>query len=113
MAPGPSGDYFSQTWRQRDLMRIFGSRGNQGVYGITAPGVQTETISIYLYKQTFADFEWAYVAAAEAEAKKFRDALGFYEKSLKVDEVVRGAGHVLTKQTRMAVNRLGDLVRGR
>ena len=26
------------------------------------PGVQTETISIYLYKQTFGDLEWAYVA---------------------------------------------------
>ena len=45
--------------------------------------------------------------------KKYKDALGFYEKSLAVDEAVRGAGHVLTKQTRMAVNRLGDLVRGR
>ena len=27
------------------------------------PGIQTETISMYLYKLTFADFEWAYVAA--------------------------------------------------
>ena len=27
------------------------------------PGVQTETISMYLYKLTFADLEWAYVAA--------------------------------------------------
>ncbi len=26
------------------------------------PGVQTETISLYLYKQTFGEFEWAYVA---------------------------------------------------
>ena len=45
--------------------------------------------------------------------KKFREALGYYEKSLAVDERVRGAGHLLTKQTRMAVNRLGDLVNGR
>jgi multiple sugar transport system permease protein len=27
------------------------------------PGVQTETISLFLYKQTFGEFEWAYVAA--------------------------------------------------
>ncbi len=27
------------------------------------PGVQTQTISIYLYKLTFGDLEWAYVAA--------------------------------------------------
>jgi len=27
------------------------------------PGVQTETISLFLYKQTFGDLEWAYVAA--------------------------------------------------
>ena len=27
------------------------------------PGVQTETISIYLYKLTFGDLEWSYVAA--------------------------------------------------
>ncbi|SHF72178.1 carbohydrate ABC transporter membrane protein 1, CUT1 family [Kaistia soli DSM 19436] len=27
------------------------------------PGVQTETISLYLYKQTFADLDWSYVAA--------------------------------------------------
>jgi multiple sugar transport system permease protein len=27
------------------------------------PGIQTETISMYLYKLTFADFEWAYVAS--------------------------------------------------
>jgi len=27
------------------------------------PGVQTETISIFLYKLTFGEFEWAYVAA--------------------------------------------------
>lgn len=27
------------------------------------PGVQTETISVFLYKQTFGEFEWAYVAA--------------------------------------------------
>lgn len=27
------------------------------------PGVQTETISVYIYKLTFADLEWAYVAA--------------------------------------------------
>ena len=27
------------------------------------PGVQTETISIFLYKLTFAELEWAYVAA--------------------------------------------------
>ena len=26
------------------------------------PGVQTETISLFLYKQTFGEFEWAYVA---------------------------------------------------
>ena len=26
------------------------------------PGVQTETISVFLYKQTFGDLEWAYVA---------------------------------------------------
>ena len=45
--------------------------------------------------------------------KKYKDALGYYEKSLKVEEAVRGPGHVLTKQTRMAVNRLGDLVHGR
>jgi tetratricopeptide (TPR) repeat protein len=45
--------------------------------------------------------------------KKYKDALGFYEKSLLVEDKVRGEGHVLTKQTRAAVNRLGDLVRGR
>ncbi|PRP95880.1 Tetratricopeptide repeat protein [Enhygromyxa salina] len=45
--------------------------------------------------------------------KKFKDALGYYEKSLVVEDKVRGPGHVLTKQTRAAVNRLGDLVRGR
>jgi len=45
--------------------------------------------------------------------KKYRDALGYYEKSLAVEEVVRGPGHPMTKQTRMAVNRLGDLVHGR
>jgi tetratricopeptide (TPR) repeat protein len=44
--------------------------------------------------------------------KKYRDALGYYEKSLAVEDKVRGPGHVLTKQTRAAVNRLGDLVRG-
>lgn len=27
------------------------------------PGVQTETISVYLYRLTFADYEWGYVAA--------------------------------------------------
>jgi len=27
------------------------------------PGVQTETISLFLYKQTFGELEWAYVAA--------------------------------------------------
>jgi len=27
------------------------------------PGVQTETISVFLYKLTFAELEWAYVAA--------------------------------------------------
>lgn len=27
------------------------------------PGVQTETISVFLYKQTFGDLEWSYVAA--------------------------------------------------
>lgn len=27
------------------------------------PGVQTKTISIYLYKLTFGDLEWSYVAA--------------------------------------------------
>jgi multiple sugar transport system permease protein len=27
------------------------------------PGVVTETISLFLYKKTFADFDWAYVAA--------------------------------------------------
>lgn len=27
------------------------------------PGVQTQTISVYLYKLTFGDLEWAYVAA--------------------------------------------------
>ncbi|MEX3009584.1 carbohydrate ABC transporter permease [Hoeflea sp. TYP-13] len=27
------------------------------------PGVQTETISVYIYKLTFADLEWGYVAA--------------------------------------------------
>ena len=27
------------------------------------PGVQTETISIYMYKQTFGELDWAYVAA--------------------------------------------------
>jgi tetratricopeptide (TPR) repeat protein len=45
--------------------------------------------------------------------KKYKDALGYYEKSLLVEDKVRGEGHVLTKQTRAAVNRLGDLVRGR
>jgi tetratricopeptide (TPR) repeat protein len=43
--------------------------------------------------------------------KRYRDALGFYEKSLAIEERVRGYGHPLTKQTREAVNRLGDLVR--
>lgn len=27
------------------------------------PGVATETISLYIYKMTFADLEWSYVAA--------------------------------------------------
>jgi multiple sugar transport system permease protein len=27
------------------------------------PGVQTETISVYLYRMTFGDYEWGYVAA--------------------------------------------------
>jgi len=27
------------------------------------PGVQTETISVFLYKMTFGEFEWSYVAA--------------------------------------------------
>ncbi|WP_315836153.1 sugar ABC transporter permease [Bradyrhizobium prioriisuperbiae] len=27
------------------------------------PGVETETISLYLYKKTFADLDWSYVAA--------------------------------------------------
>ena len=27
------------------------------------PGVQTETISYYIYRLTFGDFEWGYVAA--------------------------------------------------
>ena len=27
------------------------------------PGVQTETISLYIYKLTFADLDWSYVAA--------------------------------------------------
>ena len=45
--------------------------------------------------------------------KKFKDALGYYEKSLVVEDKVRGEGHVLTKQTRAAVNRLSDLVGGR
>jgi multiple sugar transport system permease protein len=26
------------------------------------PGVQTETISLFLYKQTFGELEWSYVA---------------------------------------------------
>lgn len=43
--------------------------------------------------------------------KKYKNALGYYEKSLLVEDKVRGPGHVLTKQTRAAVNRLGDLVR--
>ncbi|MFO7565694.1 MAG: tetratricopeptide repeat protein [Enhygromyxa sp.] len=43
--------------------------------------------------------------------KKYKEALGFYEKSLAVEDRVRGPGHPLTKQTRSAVNRLGDLVR--
>jgi tetratricopeptide (TPR) repeat protein len=43
--------------------------------------------------------------------KKYKEALGFYEKSLAVEDRVRGPGHPLTKQTRAAVNRLGDLVR--
>ncbi|HVH98686.1 MAG TPA: tetratricopeptide repeat protein [Enhygromyxa sp.] len=43
--------------------------------------------------------------------KKYKEALGFYEKSLVVEDRVRGPGHPLTKQTRAAVNRLGDLVR--
>ncbi|HLT39072.1 MAG TPA: tetratricopeptide repeat protein [Enhygromyxa sp.] len=43
--------------------------------------------------------------------KKYKEALGFYEKSLVVEDRVRGPGHPLTKQTRTAVNRLGDLVR--
>ncbi|PRQ10136.1 tetratricopeptide repeat protein [Enhygromyxa salina] len=45
--------------------------------------------------------------------KKYKDALRYYEKSLLVEDKVRGPGHVLTKQTRAAVNRLGDLVNGR
>lgn len=43
--------------------------------------------------------------------KKYKAALGFYEKSLVIEDKIRGPGHVLTKQTRAAVNRLGDLVR--
>jgi TolB protein len=43
--------------------------------------------------------------------KKYKEALGFYEKSLVVEDRVRGPGHPLTKQTRAAVNRIGDLVR--
>lgn len=43
--------------------------------------------------------------------KKYQEALEFYEKSLLVEDRVRGPGHPLTKQTRAAVNRLGDLVR--
>ena len=27
------------------------------------PGVETETISVFLYKLTFGEFEWSYVAA--------------------------------------------------
>jgi len=36
--------------------------------------------------------------------KKYKEALGFYEKSLVVEDRVRGPGHPLTKQTRTAVN---------
>ena len=45
--------------------------------------------------------------------KKYRDALDYYKKSLAVEEQVRGPGHLLTKQTRIKVNELGDVVRGR
>lgn len=53
------------------------------------------------------------VALIYEKRKKYKDALGYYQKSLLVEDRVRGEGHVLTKQTRAAVNRLEDLVRGR